>query len=159
MQETAESVASLELLDSGERGWSHRWLGRDGWAAAERSVRALGVVVIDVDAQDAVELARADDQQPVQALGPCGPDEALGVCVGLWRAERRLDHRDALGAKDLVKSAGELRVAVADQERDVAERTGEAEVACLLGDPAAVRMAVAPARWTRRVCSSMKNST
>src|SRR6266540_5028421 len=44
VQEAAESVASLELLDSGERGWWRRWLGCDGWAAAERSVRALGVV-------------------------------------------------------------------------------------------------------------------
>jgi hypothetical protein len=50
VQEAAESVASLELLDGGERGWWRRWLGRDGWAAAERSVRALGVVVIEVDA-------------------------------------------------------------------------------------------------------------
>jgi hypothetical protein len=25
------------------------------------------------------------------------------VRVGLWRPERRLDHRDALGAKDLVE--------------------------------------------------------
>jgi NAD(P)-dependent dehydrogenase (short-subunit alcohol dehydrogenase family) len=38
MQETAEWVASLELLDSGEPGWWRRWLGRDGRAAAERSV-------------------------------------------------------------------------------------------------------------------------
>jgi hypothetical protein len=56
VQEADESVASL---DSGERGWW--WVGRDGWAAAERSVRSLGVVVVDVDAQDAVEVARADD--------------------------------------------------------------------------------------------------
>jgi hypothetical protein len=41
---------------------SHRRL------AAERSVRALGVVMVGVDAQDAVELTRAEDQQPVQAL-------------------------------------------------------------------------------------------
>ena len=88
MQEAAESVASLELLDGDEPGWWPRWLGRDGWAAAERSVRSLGVVVMNVDAQDAVELARADDQQPVQALGPCGADEALGVCVGPRRPER-----------------------------------------------------------------------
>jgi hypothetical protein len=38
VKETAESVASLELLDGGERGWWRRWLDRDGWAAAERSV-------------------------------------------------------------------------------------------------------------------------
>jgi hypothetical protein len=61
VQEAAESVASLESRDSGERGWWRRWLGRDGWAAGERSVRALGVVVIHVDAHDAVELARAED--------------------------------------------------------------------------------------------------
>jgi hypothetical protein len=38
-------------------------------------------------------------------LRPCGPHEALGVRVGLWRAERRLDHLDALGAEDLVDPA------------------------------------------------------
>jgi hypothetical protein len=59
VQETAASVASLEL---GEREWRRWRLGRDGWAAADRSVRALGVVVVHVDAQDAVELARVDDQ-------------------------------------------------------------------------------------------------
>ena len=48
-------------------GW--RWrLGRERRVAAERAVWALGVVVVDVDAQDAVELARSEDQQPVQAL-------------------------------------------------------------------------------------------
>jgi hypothetical protein len=31
-------------------------LGREGWTAAERPVRPLGVVVVHVDAQDAVEL-------------------------------------------------------------------------------------------------------
>jgi hypothetical protein len=62
------------------------------------------------------------------------------VRVGLWRAERCLDHRDAVGAKDVVEAGHELRVAVADQERDVVERSGDAEVAGLLGDPAAVRV-------------------
>jgi hypothetical protein len=77
--------------------------------------------VVDVDTQDAVEVARAEDQQPVQAFGPCGPHEALGVGVGLWRSERRLDHVDAVGAEDLVEAGRELRVAVADQEPRVVE--------------------------------------
>jgi hypothetical protein len=72
--------------------------------------------VVDVDAQGAVELALSEDQQPVQAFGSCGPDEALGVRVGLRRAKRRLDHVDACGAEDVVEGGGELRVAVADQE-------------------------------------------
>jgi hypothetical protein len=58
--------------------------------------------------------------------------------LGLRRPERRQDHLDAVGAKDLVEGGDELRVAVADQEPDVAERCGEAEVGRLLGDPAAV---------------------
>ena len=66
--------------------------------APERSVWALGVVVVDVDAQDAVELALAEDQQPVQAFGPCAPHEAFAVRVGLRRAERRFDNVDAFGA-------------------------------------------------------------
>jgi hypothetical protein len=119
--------------------------------ASERSVWALGVVMVDVDAQNADELARSEDQQPVQALRACSSDEALRIRIGLRRPERREDHFDALGAKDLVEGGDELRVAVADQEPDVAERSREAEVARLLGDPAAVGIVVAPARWTRRV--------
>jgi hypothetical protein len=62
-----------------------------------------------------------------------------------------LDHVDAFGAEDLVKAGDELRVAVADQERDVLERPGEAEVAGLLRDPLVVRLVVVPGRCPRRV--------
>jgi hypothetical protein len=85
VEESAESVASLDPCLP--RWW--RWrLGRDRRLAAERTVWPLGVVMVDVDAQDTVEMARAKDQQPVQALGPCGPHEALGVRVGLRHSER-----------------------------------------------------------------------
>jgi hypothetical protein len=70
-----------------------------------------------------------------------------------------LNDVDAVGAEDLVEAGDELRVAVADQEPRVVERAGDAEVARLLGDPAAVRVGGRAARWTRRVCSSMKNRT
>jgi hypothetical protein len=122
VEEAAESVASLDRC----LRWWWRWrLGRERRASPERAVWALGVVVVDEDAQDAVEVARAEDQQPVQALRPCGPHEALGVRVGLWRAERRLDQLDAVGAEDLVEPGHELRVAVANQEPGVVERAGE----------------------------------
>jgi hypothetical protein len=46
-------------------------------------VRPVDVVVVDVDAQDAVEEAAVDDQQPVDAFGADGSDEPLGdgVCL------------------------------------------------------------------------------
>jgi transposase-like protein len=55
VEESAESVASLDSCLP--RWW--RWrLGRDRRLAAERAMWSLGVVMVDVDAQDAVEVAR-----------------------------------------------------------------------------------------------------
>jgi hypothetical protein len=44
----------------------------------------VGVVVLDVDPKDLVEVAAPDDRQPVQALGAHCPDPAfpVGVRVG-----------------------------------------------------------------------------
>jgi hypothetical protein len=46
----------------------------------------VAVVVIDVDTEDAFELATVDDQDPVEAFASDGADEALGVGVRLRRA-------------------------------------------------------------------------
>jgi hypothetical protein len=37
----------------------------------------LAVVMVDVDAENALEVAAVEDQQPVQTLGTHGPDETL----------------------------------------------------------------------------------
>jgi hypothetical protein len=80
MHETAEQVASVDLgrlILAGE-GWSNGWIR---WLQPERPVRPVGVVVLDVDSKDLLEVAAANDQQPVQALGADRPDPALGVGV------------------------------------------------------------------------------
>ena len=59
MHEATESIASLDRRVEDRRVAGG---GRSWWASGERSVRALAVVVIDVDAQDAVELARSEAQ-------------------------------------------------------------------------------------------------
>ena len=78
-------------------------------------MRPVGVVVVGVDAQDAVEVPAASDQEPIEAVAAdradeafgervClrrakrGADESLGVGVRLWRLHRRVDHWDAWGA-------------------------------------------------------------
>ena len=68
-------------------------------------MRPLAVVVLDVVAQDALEVAAAEDQQPVEALLAERADEALGVRVRVRGAERRPDHLDPLGPEDLVEGA------------------------------------------------------
>ena len=103
----------------------------------ERAMRSLRVVVLDVDAQDALEVAAVEDQQPVEALAADGSDETLGDGVCLRRSHRRLDDPDASSAERLVERAAVLAVAVADQEAHALVREVEAEVACLLSHPGA----------------------
>jgi hypothetical protein len=64
---------------------------------------------------------------------------AVGVRVR--RLDGRADHSDAFGPEDLVEGVAELRVSIMDQKSGglvVAELHGQ--VACLLGDPAPVRI-------------------
>ena len=82
MQETAEQVTSAHLTsfiltDDGQSGGSVRRL------KPERPVGTVAVVMLDVDPQDLLEMASADDQQPVQALGADRADPALRVGVRL----------------------------------------------------------------------------
>jgi hypothetical protein len=94
----------------------------------ESAVRALAVVMGGIGAEHKLEVAAADDQKPVQALGADGADGALGVGIRLWRANRRRDDCDSFAAEDLVEGGGELAVAVVNQKADPLEQAGEAEV-------------------------------
>jgi hypothetical protein len=124
-------------------------------------MRTMAVVVIDVDGEDALELAAAGDQDPVQALAPHRADKALGVGVRLGRLDRRSDDLDAVAAEDLIEGAAELLVAIVDQgarrRGSVGERPGE--LARVLRDPCAARMPGAAHSCTLRLPSSMKKRT
>ena len=54
-------------------------------------MRPVGVVVVGVDAQDAVELPAASDQEPIEAVAADRADEAFGERVCLRRAKRGAD--------------------------------------------------------------------
>jgi hypothetical protein len=117
--------------------------------------------VVDVDTEDALELATVDDQDPVEALAPDRADEALGVGVRLRRLDRRLDDFDPLAAEDLIERAVELGVAIANQESkrrgSLGERPSELAACCAVQAP--FGFWVQPARCTRLLPSSMKNRT
>src|SRR5215216_5059207 len=82
-----------------------RWIWR---CKPERPVGTVAVVVLDVDPEDLLEVAAADDQQPVQALGADCPHPALGERVRLGCPHRCHDDLAALRAERLVEAAGEL---------------------------------------------------
>jgi hypothetical protein len=136
VKQATEEVASVHpgsssLADQCQtRGWIRRF-------QPKRSVRTMLVVVLDVPPEDVLQVATADDQQPVQALGADGADPTLGVGVGVGRLDRREQHLGALGAEDVVEAAGELRVPVAQQKaRSLSSiRCRQEPVAGSLGDP------------------------
>jgi hypothetical protein len=92
--------------------------------------------VLDVDPEYLLEVAAADDQQPVEALGADGTDPTLRVSVRVRRLHRRHDDFSALRVEHLVEGAAELGVAVAEQVADSSPSLtqGRKEIAGLLGD-------------------------
>jgi transposase len=83
VEQTTEKVSSAYcagpiLADDNRLG---AWVGR---LQAQCPVRAVPVVVLDVDAQDLFQMISPDDQEPVQALGADRGDPALRVGVRRW---------------------------------------------------------------------------
>ena len=78
MEKSAESVDSLDprrVVESPPRD-----IGA-GHLEIDRTMRSRCVVVLDELFEDALEMTLASDEQPVEALGPCGADEPFGVRV------------------------------------------------------------------------------
>jgi hypothetical protein len=127
VDEAAESVAAVNAagvaIDQPEP------LSRVRRGEVTRPVRSMAVVVVGVDAEHALEVAAVHDQEPVETLSADGADEALGDCVRSWGSHRRLDDADGFAGENSVEVAGELAVAVADQEAEppvlILERPGE----------------------------------
>jgi hypothetical protein len=89
-----------------------------GWSQAKRAMRPVRVVVLHVNTQDALELAPACDQEPVEAVAANRSDPAFRERVRIGRPKRRSYDLDALALEDIVEGAAELAVAVVDQEPD-----------------------------------------
>src|SRR4029450_8514426 len=89
--ESAEQVTPVYLggMILAGKGWFDGWIRR---LQPERPGGGVGVVVLDIDPKDLLEVAAPDEQQPVQALGAYRPDPALRVGVrvrGLHRGRPR----------------------------------------------------------------------
>jgi hypothetical protein len=72
--------------------------------------------VAAVNPQHVLEMAVAEDEDPVEAVGANGAYPTLGDGVCVRRLNRRAYHPDALRPKDLVEGAAELGVAIMDEE-------------------------------------------
>ena len=114
MEHAAEPVSPVHTaLISCHGGRTDQWIRR---FQPEGPVGTVAVVVPDVDAKDLLQMASANGQQPVQALGADRPHPALRECVRPGRLHGRQQHLGTLGAEHVAEAPAELRVPVAEQE-------------------------------------------
>jgi hypothetical protein len=95
----------------------------------------------------------------VEALGPDGTHKPFRDRVRARRSDRRLEHRHALGAQDLVKRARKLAVSVVQQVAHVPQALYDREVAHLLAHPGAVGVGGDPGQVHAPRAHSIQNST
>jgi hypothetical protein len=123
-------------------------------------MRTVPVVVSNVLSQHRAQLPAADDQHSDQHLPPNRADPPLGEGVRPRWLHRRAQHPDPFAGEDRVERGSEPRVTIADQESEPAGMLAKLQRfrACWVTHaPAGCR--VRPRTWTRRVASSMTNST
>src|SRR5665811_243181 len=82
------------------------------------SMRTLLVVVLHVGPQNPVEVPGTEDQRPVQTVGANGLHPTFGEGVRVRGPDRCADHPHAFACENIIEGAGELGVAVADEELD-----------------------------------------
>ena len=158
VDQAAEPVPSQ---DPDIRSRNGRRLTPSGRALAERPVRAMNVIVLDVLTQDQPQVPLAGDQHLVQALAAGAGNPPLRGRVRPGRPDGRLDDPHADGGEHGVERRGELGVRVPDQELQVISLVleGHQQVPGCWVTHSPVGWAVIPARCTRRVPCSMTNST
>jgi len=135
VDEAAESIPS-EHADA--RSGTRRGVAC-GRALVQRSVRAVGVEVLDILAQDDVEVAWSGDQDVIEAFPAQRADEPFPDRVRPGRLGRSTDDPDVGTGEDGVECRGEFAVSVADQKPEPVGAVAEVheKVAGLLGDPGA----------------------
>ena len=139
VDEPAEELAAVDAERGGTDGSRRALVWR---LKAKRAVWPMPVVVVEVDAEDVVEVPAAQDQHAaVETFAPECPDPTFRVGVRVRRPHWCADDPDAFAAEHRVEVAAELAVAVVEQEPESAVPLAQLhhEVARLLCDPAACR--------------------
>ena len=91
-----------------------------GCSKVNRAVGSSAVVVDGVLLQHGAQMSFPGNEHPVGAFGPGGEDPALREGIRSWALGRDLERFDAFAGERRVEGVGELAVAVADQEAQLA---------------------------------------
>src|SRR5918996_3959365 len=106
-------------------------------------MRPVTIVMVNEHPEDALKMLAVRDQQPVQTLGPNGPNEAFRHRVRCRRSSRRPHHLKAGAAKDRVEPSRDFLVAISDEKPRWVDLLSEGprELAGLLRHPLRIGMA------------------
>jgi hypothetical protein len=145
-------LGSMIPADDGQLTGSVRCLKSEG------AVWTMSVVVLDVDPQDLLQAPSADEQQPVEALGADCADPSLreGVrvgCTGVSTTSASSDRNTSSKARQNLASRSRRT------KRILRCPSTSSRLRACWATQAPAGLAVTPARWTRRVSSSIKNTT
>jgi hypothetical protein len=112
----------------------------------KRSVRAVGVVMLDEFMQDQAEVVWSGDQEMVETFAAQRADPAFRDDVCPWCSYRGADDAEADAREHRVERGGELGISVANQEPEPAGVVAEVheQVASLLSYPGTGGMAGDP---------------
>ena len=78
-------------------------------------MRAVSIVMINQHWQHALEVARTDNQQPIEALGPHRSNKSLRDAIRLWSLNRGPSDPNPNRLEDVIKAACELSIVIPDQ--------------------------------------------
>ena len=148
VEEAAEAIVPFDWADR-DLWW------RVGRLEPEAAVRALGVVVLEIVANDTGEMAPVPEQGPVEALAADRADEAFAAGARTGVRITRIASDAKTVSKVLVYFASRSRIR--NENRSSSPAMARFRPCWATQDPCGLR--VTPATWTRRVASSMKNST
>jgi len=153
MDESAEQIAAVEA----SRRCLRRWFGAVRREQLESAVWPVLVVVAPVDAEHVLEMAAAEDEDPIETVGANRAHPPLGEGVCVRRLHWAADYLDALAAEDLIEGVAELRVAIVNEKsKRLLVTELHDEVARLLGDPAPSGLALQATYSIRRLASEIK---
>jgi hypothetical protein len=118
----------------------------------------MTVEVLDVGAEDGLEVASSEDNDAIKTLTPESPHKPLRERVRLGSLDRGADHPHSFGSEDSIEGGYILGAAIADEEAKRYRVPPGNEVAGLLGHPGALGLEVTPAKCTLQVAISTNTS-
>src|SRR6266540_717209 len=134
MDESAENVVAADLRP-GYRLGTRSGIGR---LKVEAPMRSGPIVVLGVRAEDALQVAPAEDKDVVEAFSSNRADPSLGERVRPRRTDGCLHRRESFRSKHFIEGTWELCVSVPEQDVLALKVSRDREVPSLLGDPGRV---------------------